>query len=139
LSIDPKLQGAKALTNGFGPTVAVDTVGDPELMRKALGILAQGGRLSYITAPKTFDADFSFNMKALYRSEKEIIGCDSLSHTAKQMADILRELSPGFAKGGPYQGFSASRIVEVNLTEETLESYRTARTGGDSKYVICPR
>jgi NADPH2:quinone reductase len=139
LLIDPKLLGAKALTNRLGPTVVIDTVGEPHLMRRALDILAPRGRLSYMTAPKTFEADFSFNMKSLYRAEKEIIGCNSLNYTTKEMADILRELVPGFAKGGPYHGIETSNIVEVNLTEEALESYSTVREGKNFKYVICPR
>jgi NADPH2:quinone reductase len=137
LTMDPKLKGTKALTDGVGPTVVVDTVGDPHLMRMALDTLALRGRLSYITAPKTFDADFSFDMRSLYRTEKEIVGCNSLNYNAKEMGDILRELAPGFAKEGPYKTYDASELLEVKLAEEALEAYRTVKEGKSGKYVIC--
>ena len=140
LTADPHLKGAKALTGGLGPNVVVDTVGDPQLMRRALSSLSVHGRLSYMSAPKTFDAEFSFDMRNLYRTEKIIVGCNSLAYSVQEMADILRELAPGFAKGGPYQTFDASQIVSVKLGEEALEAYKTvkaAESGKLRKYVIC--
>lgn len=137
LTKDPMLEGVKALTNGIGPTVVVDTVGDPQLMHRAMVILARRGRLSYMSAPKTFDAEFSFDMRSFYRLEKEIVGCNSLNYSTKEMGDILRELAPGFAKGGPYQPYDASGLVEVKLTEDSLEAYRTVKEGKSGKYVIC--
>jgi NADPH2:quinone reductase len=137
LTIDDKLEGVKVLTNGVGPSVVIDTVGDPHLIRRALVILAAKGRLSFITAPKTFDADFAFGMRSFYRQEKEIIGCNSLNYTTKEMGDILREMAPGFAKGGPYQTYNASELMEVELSEQSLEAYRTVKEGKSGKYVIC--
>ena len=137
LTRDPKLKGARALTDGVGPTVVVDTVGDPELMRRALEVLAFRGRLSYMAAPKTFDAQFSFDMRSLYRSEKAIVGINSLNYNTKEMGDILRQLAPGFSKEGPYKTCDASGLMEVRLTEEALEAYETVRGGKSGKYVIC--
>ena len=136
LATDPKMEGVKALTGGEGPSVVVDTVGDLEMMRYGLDILAKRGRLSYISAPKTFDAQFSFNMKAVYRAEKEIIGCNSLNYTMKEMADVLRKLAPGFAKG-QYRTLEG-KIAEVKLGEEALDAYRQVKAGKGGKFVICP-
>lgn len=136
LSLDPKLEGVKALTGGMGPSVVVDTVGDVDLMRSALEILALRGRLSYISAPKTFAAQFSFDMKSVYRAEKEVIGCNSLNYTMKEMADVLRELAPSFTRG-EYE-ISESNIEKVKLGEEALDAYRTLMEGKGKKFVICP-
>ena len=87
----------------------VDTVGDPELMRRALDVLASRGRLSYMAAPKN----------------------------TTEMGGILRASAPGFAKEGPYQTYDASGLVQVELAEEALEAYKTVKGGTSGKYVIC--
>jgi NADPH2:quinone reductase len=50
-SSDPTLEKIGVLTDGRGVDVVVDTVGDPHLMKAALGRLALRGRLSFISAP----------------------------------------------------------------------------------------
>ncbi len=137
LTIDGALNGVKAMTNGKGPRIVVDTVGDPYLMPRALMTLAPRGRLSFISAPKNFDADFAFDMRNFYRQEKEIAGCNSLNYSTKEMGNILRKLALGFVKGGPYQTYDASELVKVQLTEQTLEAYKTVKAGDSRKYVIC--
>lgn len=136
LSLDPKMEGVKALTGGAGPSVVVDTVGNVDIMGRVLELLAKRGRLSYISAPKTHDAQFSFDMKAVYRAEKEIIGCNTLNYSMKEIADMLRILAPGFASGEyrPLEG----EIVEVKLGQQALDAYKEARAGKSQKYVICP-
>ena len=136
LLADPSMEGVKALTVGEGPSVVVDTVGDVDMMRHGLDILAKRGRLSYISAPKNFDAQFSFNMKAVYRAEKEIIGCNSLNYTMKEMADVLRKLAPGFSKG-EYRTLEG-KIAKVKLGQEALDAYRAIRAGKSGKFMICP-
>jgi NADPH:quinone reductase-like Zn-dependent oxidoreductase len=136
LVTDPKMEGARALTGGAGPSVVIDTVGDVDIMGRALKVLAKRGRLSYISAPKTYSAKFSFDMKAVYRAEKEIIGCNSLNYTMKETADILRLLAPGFASG-EYQPIDR-KITEIKLGEEALIAYKEVMTGEGQKYVICP-
>jgi NADPH2:quinone reductase len=136
LATDPKMEGVKAMTGGEGPSVVVDTVGDVDMMRHGLEVLAKRGRLSYISAPKTFDAQFSFNMKAVYRAEKEIIGCNTLNYTMKEMADVLRKLAPGFAKG-EYRTLDGN-ITEVKLGQEALDAYKQVGAGKGGKFVICP-
>ena len=113
----------ETLTGRGGPSVVLDTVGDPKLMASALDLLRVGGRLAYISAPKSYQAQFSFDMRKLYRTEKSIIGCNSLQHTPDDMCKILQELVPGFTKGGPFQPIEASEITEIGF-EDALEAYR---------------
>lgn len=61
---DPQFSKVIALTNGHGPDVIIDTVGDPVLMRSALEILAVRGRLSYIVA-RPNSTEMTFDMKQL--------------------------------------------------------------------------
>ena len=122
---DPTLSTAKSLTLGKGPSVILDTVGDPDLMKSALAALPVRGRLSYIAAPKSYEASFDFDMKQFYRMEKVIIGCNSLSYDSVEMTDILRELGPKFGTGGCYSEFDMSRILEVKLGQEALDAYAT--------------
>lgn len=136
LLLDPNMEGVKALTDGAGPSVVIDTVGNVDIMGRALEVLARRGRLSYISAPKTFNAQFSFDMKGVYRAEKEIIGCNTLNYSMKEVADMLRVLAPGFATG-QYQPLEG-KTVEVKLGEEALNAFRDVRAGKSLKYVICP-
>lgn len=45
--------------------MTIDTVGDPVLMRAALGILSVRGRLSYTTA-RPDSTDMTFDMNTMY-------------------------------------------------------------------------
>lgn len=136
LLLDSNMEGVKALTDGAGPSVVIDTVGNVDIMGRALEVLARRGRLSYISAPKTFNAQFSFDMKGVYRAEKEIIGCNTLNYSMKEVADMLRVLAPRFASG-QYQPLEG-KTVEVKLGEEALNAFREVRAGKSLKYVICP-
>jgi NADPH:quinone reductase-like Zn-dependent oxidoreductase len=113
----------EALTGHGGPSVVLDTVGDPKLMASALDLLRVGGRLAYISAPKSYQAQFSFDMRKLYRTEKSIIGCNSLQHSTEYMCKILQELAPGFRRHGPFKPIEASEIKEIGF-EDALEAYR---------------
>ena len=113
----------EALTERRGPSVALDTVGDPKLMASALDVLRIGGRLAYISAPKSYEAQFSFNMRKLYRTEKSIIGCNSLQHSTEDMCKMLQELVPGFGEDGPFKPIEPSEITEIGF-EDAVEAYR---------------
>ncbi|KAF2158389.1 hypothetical protein M409DRAFT_71672 [Zasmidium cellare ATCC 36951] len=110
------------MTSGPGPDVVLDTVGSPELMDLALKSLRVGGRLAYISAPKSYNAQFSFDMKSLYRTEKSIVGCNSLQHDIKEMNDILRELAPSFGSRGTYSMPDPDEITAVGM-DRALEMY----------------
>ena len=114
----------EALTKRLGPSVVIDTVGDPKLMASALELLRVGGRLAYISAPKTYQAQFAFDMKKLYRAEKSIIGCNSLQHSTEEMCQILQELALGFGRDGPFKPIELSEIAEIGF-EDALGAYRS--------------
>jgi NADPH:quinone reductase-like Zn-dependent oxidoreductase len=113
----------ETLTERRGLSVVLDTVGDPKLMASALDLLQVGGRLAYISAPKSYQAQFSFDMRKLYRMEKSIIGCNSLQHSTEDMCKILQEMVPGFRKDGSFKPIEPSEITEIEF-EDALEAYR---------------
>jgi len=95
---DPSLSGAKALTNGKGFDVIVDTVGQPALTQAAVEALGQGGRLSFIAAPRTGSTEMTVDMKEMYREEKILVGCNSLKYSVEYMAAELAEMTASFEK-----------------------------------------
>ena len=140
LTLGPgQLSSAKTLTGGVGPDVVLDTVGDPYLMNAGLDVLAVRGRLSYISAPKTQAAQFCFDMRNLYRTEKTIIGCNSIGYSNAEMTAMLKELAPNFESGGACDASPESAIVTVGLREHGLQAYeKVGRNDGltSGKYVI---
>lgn len=98
----PDFSTAKDLSDGKGADVIVDTVGDLNLTKALLGVLAKRGRLAIITTGssrgsklETVDVDF----KALYREEHCIIGCNSFEHSLEENAVWLGKLAKGFESG----------------------------------------
>jgi NADPH2:quinone reductase len=131
---DPQLATVSKLTQGHGADVIIDTVGDPILMRAALGVLAIRGRLSYITAPRNGSTEFTYDMLQLYRKEQIIVGCNSLVYTGQEMAVIMSELTQMLDKGTiciPEEG-----IVEVGLNENAVAAYLAVRGRTGKKFVI---
>ncbi|KAK3703434.1 hypothetical protein LTR37_014424 [Vermiconidia calcicola] len=93
---DPGLSKAKDLTDGKGPDVVVDTVGDFALTKAAFEVLASRGRLSIITAPRQDTTELPIDIKALYRRQVELIGCNTASSSQAEMASMMSELTPHF-------------------------------------------
>ena len=124
----------ETLTERRGPSVILDTVGDPNLMASALDLLRVGGRLAYISAPKSYQAQFSFDMRKLYRTEKSIIGCNSLQHSTEDMCKILQKVGLGFRNDGPFKPIETCEISEIRF-DDVLEAYRKLwERDGDCKY-----
>ena len=96
---DPELDKAKELTGGKGPDVAVDTVGDFALTKAAFEVLANRGRFSIITAPRQGTTELAIDIKALYRRQVEIVGCNTASSSQAEMAEIMEQLRPSFEQG----------------------------------------
>ncbi|KAH0218902.1 GroES-like protein, partial [Aureobasidium melanogenum] len=90
LEFDPELEKVFKLTKGHGVDAVLDTTGDTRLLKTALGILGQRGRLAIVSAPRTGDTDFTFDLKSLYRKEHSIIGSNSLSYSSSEMAAEMR-------------------------------------------------
>jgi NADPH:quinone reductase len=80
---DPQFSKFFALINCSD--VIIHTVGNPVLMRAALGILAARGSLSYITARQKSTV-ISFDMTQLYRKEQGIVGCNFVNNTWRKRA-----------------------------------------------------
>ena len=99
LKDDPELHTAKDLTDGKGPDVAIDAVGDMSLLKSALATLKTGGRLSFISVGRSATSEMQIDMKALYRLEHAVIGSNSVEHDAEEMAGWLSEMAPLFENG----------------------------------------
>ena len=96
---DPELKKAKDLTDGKGPDIVVDTVGDFALTKAAFEVLATRGRLSCITAPRSGSTELAIDIKALYRRQIEIVGCNTVGSSQQEMAQMMTELTPSFEAG----------------------------------------
>ena len=131
---DPQLTKALTMTDGRGPEVILDTVGDVVLMRQALEVLADKGRLAYIAAPPG-SPEFTFAMRTLYRKEHSIVGCNTLKYSIEEMARIMTELAPMFEQGlltmPPDEELTKLRF------ENTVEAYDQLRARKGNKYVLC--
>ena len=88
---DPTLSTAKNLTGGKGPDIAIDTVGDLNLTRAAVEVLAPLGRLCTITAPRSGNTELAVHVTSLYRRQISLIGCNSLAYSQADMARMMRE------------------------------------------------
>lgn len=132
---DPELKTIMKLTNNHGADVVLDTVGDPDLMRAALGILAVGGRLSYIAAPNPEKFTLTFDLRTLYRKGQMIIGSNSLNFTSEEMASILKTLTPEF-ESGRLKATPDEEITKVGLGQEAIDAYAKVTQRLGKKIVI---
>ena len=96
---DPELKKAKDLTDGNGPNVVVDTVGDFALTKAAFNVLASKGRLSTITAPRQGSTELPVDILSLYRRQIELIGCNTAATSQEEMAKLMKDLTPSFENG----------------------------------------
>jgi NADPH2:quinone reductase len=135
LKSDPKLARARELTDGKGPTVIIDTVGDPSLMTAALGVLAVRGRYTFISAPKAGSTDVTFDMKSLYRQEQTIYGVNSVLATDSEAAAVLRGLVPDF-ESGKLQPEPTTSFTQVKLGEEAIGAYGKMKNREAGKFLI---
>lgn len=132
----PGLESVIKLTAGNGVQVVLDTTGDTSLLKAALGVLGQGGRLAIVSAPRTGDTDFTFDLKSLYRKEQSIIGSNSLSYSSSDMAAEMRHLVPLFESGlleAPVE--ESLRVVGL---DEALTAYEAVKNKERGKFVIRP-
>ncbi|SCV00974.1 LANO_0F09494g1_1 [Lachancea nothofagi CBS 11611] len=95
--VDENLEGLATLTQGRGVDLVIDTVGIPALTKAAIENLAHSGRISIIAAPG--DVDLVVDMRNLYRQEKTLIGCNSLSYSVQGMAQELAAMTSKFEEG----------------------------------------
>ena len=120
---DPTLDGARTLTKGGkGPDVVVDTVGDADLVKASLNVLAPRGRFSFITAPRgPRGSEVLVDFMAVYRKEIELVGNNSVAHGQEELAGVLAGMVEGFEK----EELKAApvREEEVVKLDHAVEAY----------------
>ena len=131
LKDDPELSTARSLTNGKGPDVVIDTVGDLNLLKSALGSLNTGGRLSIISVGRSATSKMEIDMKTLYRLEQAVIGSNTVEHEAEEMAGWLSEMTPLFEKGD-LKATSGKELNQLRI-EDFAKAFDSSTKG---KFVI---
>ncbi|KAF7877154.1 hypothetical protein EAF04_000839 [Stromatinia cepivora] len=132
---DPELKAVDRLTDGKGVDVVADTVGQPDLVRAAVGKLARGGRLSFIASPRGgADTGLTLDMLSFYRGEKSLVGCNTLAYGAGEFAVQLKEMAEKFEKG-LLKGAEDGSWTEIKL-ENGVEAYEKASERKAGKFVI---
>ena len=126
---DPTLSKAKALTDGKGPDIAVDTVGDAALAQAAIEVLGSRGRYSFITAPRG-NSKVPVDFLSVYRREVTLVGNNSVDHSQEEMAQELNSMREGF-ESGVLVPMKESAMTFISL-QEAIERY----TDGKKRYVI---
>ncbi|KAJ6439312.1 Zinc-type alcohol dehydrogenase-like protein [Purpureocillium lavendulum] len=130
---DPEFTAVDNLTQRRGVNAVIDTVGSPALVAAALKKLAKGGRLGFMSAPKSGPRGLEIDMLACYRNDTSLHGCNSLNQSATDMARRLQQLDPLLASGAlrPSDGWT-----EVEL-DNALGAYEAviAKPSGQ-KFVI---
>ena len=127
---DPTLSKAKALTNGNGPDVAVDTVGNAELAQAAIEVLGFRGRYSFISAPRGGNSKVPVDFLSVYRREVTLIGNNSVDHSQEEMTQELKSMCEGF-ESGVLVPMKESAMTFIKL-QEAIEGY----ADGKKRYVI---
>jgi NADPH2:quinone reductase len=130
-TVDPTLSTARHLTNGKGPNIAIDTVGDLDLTRAAIEVLAPLGRLCTITAPRSGNKELAVDITSLYRRQISLIGCNSLSYSQADMARMLTQDLVPLVESGKIQVPGLGSTVRLPL-QEALGAY----SGSVKKAVI---
>lgn len=136
LKSDPELKRVLDLTGGDGADAILDTTGHTDLLEAALGVLGHGGRLAVISAPRAGNTDFTLDLKTLYRNQQSIIGCNSLSSSAEEMAAEMRYLVPLFESG--QLKAPAEESLKIVRLEDALDAYQSVKNKERGKFVIKP-
>lgn len=136
ISKDYSLSEVKDLCDGKGVDIIVDTTGDPNLLNAAIKVLAHGGRLSMISAPRTGSTELSVDIRSLYRNEQSLVGCNSLSYSPAEMAQQLRSLIPLF-EDGRLEASEEGKLTLIGL-EDAVAAYDRIKRKLGGKLVIQP-
>jgi len=130
-TVDPTLSTANGLTGGKGPDIAIDTVGDLNLTRAAIEVLAPLGRLCTITAPRSGSTELAVDVTSLYRRQISLVGCNSLAYSQSDMARMLTQDLVPLIESGKLQAPELGNTARLPL-DEALEAY----SGSVKKAVI---
>jgi NADPH:quinone reductase-like Zn-dependent oxidoreductase len=130
---DPAMNAISTLTAGKGVDVVFDTVGALPLTAAAIAKLGEFGRYVTITSPRSGSRTLEIDLLDLYRTNKHIIGCNSLSRSVRDQADRLRKISAVF-ESDIYQSMQDTGWEEISL-EDAVAAYKNA-SGSKKKHVI---
>lgn len=85
----------RAMTDGHGADIVVNTVGDPyyEAAHRSTALM---GRQIFIAAVEKIAA---FNIFEFYRGRHTYVGIDTLALSSVASGDVLKSMLPGFASG----------------------------------------
>lgn len=129
---DPYFNSIDSFTQGRGVDVIIDTVGIPALTEAAVKKLAHGGRIAIIASHGA--KNLEIEMRDFYRQEKSLIGCNSLSYSAKEMSSELATISTMFeSERLKVPNIDAWTVVDL---KQAVEVYQNAEQQQSSKYVI---
>ena len=128
---DPTLAGARR--DGKGVDVVLDTVGQLPLLSASMSRLAKHGRLVTIAAPRSGNTRLELDILDLYRDNKSLSGCNSLSYSIEEQAMRLRGLSDMF-EGDQYRAMTDEGWEEVKL-KNGVAAYENAGKSR-KKYII---
>jgi NADPH:quinone reductase len=103
------------LTEGRGVDAVFDTVGGP-MFEPALRSLRSGGRQVAISSAG--EPRVSFNLMDFYHNFSRLLGVDSYGLTARQLAEIVGELLPGFEAG-----ILRPPVIEIVPFENAVDAY----------------
>lgn len=122
----------KALTDGKGADLVLDTVGGP-VFEPALKSLGLGGRQVVITS--VGNRRVEFDLVDFYHNRQRLIGVDTAKLTGIEIAKIMDELRAGFEEGH----FRPSAVKTWSL-DHAVEAYGAVKNGDTSaKHILLPR
>lgn len=135
----PDLSTAKGLSDGKGPDVVVDTVGDLNLSKALLSILNKRGRLSIITTGASrgsTETDVNVDFKTLYRLEHCIIGCNSFEHSLEENAEWLGKVAKGFESGQLTKPVADGPRIQKIGFDGVKDAYEALANGSKQVFLI---
>jgi NADPH:quinone reductase len=108
------------LTGGTGVDAVFDTVGGP-MFEPALRSLKPGGR--QVAIASAGEPRVSFNLIDFYHNSSRLIGVDTHGLSPQQVAEIERELLPGFETG-----YLKPPPIELVPFEKAVDAYNRVAT-----------
>jgi NADPH:quinone reductase-like Zn-dependent oxidoreductase len=122
----------KALTNGSGVDLVLDAVGG-SIFDVGLKSLRRGGRQVAITSVGNRRVDF--DLVDFYHNELRLVGVDTLSLTASEIAKTMSELRIGFETGH----LRPPSVASWPLEQAALAYQAVANGESSAKQVLLPK
>jgi NADPH2:quinone reductase len=122
----------KALTDGNGADLILDTVGGP-MFESSLKSLGLDGRQVAITS--VGNRRVEFDLVDFYHNRQRLIGVDTAKLTGIEIARIMDALRPGFE-----EGYFEPSTVRTWTLDHAVEAYGAVERGDTSaKHILLPR